>query len=334
MSASRRDRLSGWFDHQHVELDIGIRLAETGEHRAQHIIEQRVIGGHPQQARGLVVAPGDAPLEIGDVAAHAFGQRHHFLAGGGGGIAVARTLEQFGADHRLKRAEAAKHRRMIEIERRRGSHQGPGFRNAPHQAKIVPTDLIHAAKMVQFATKRKARRIFSPLGAAARRRRSLIASPRSTSGIGRHGDIFRAALIERAQKGEKIGRRLVEIAARRKVANYSRRAGKTAAEIQTRLALAQDFLRRAARLRAAHNGKPAGPAPGVCAVAPLVRQACSPEPLAARIARNAARPQQARRVVKQRDNGRFRRRPGRRRHRARRRCGRRDRPAHGPASPG
>ena len=65
----------------------------------------------------------------------------HFLAGGGGGVAVAGAFEQFGADRRLKRAEAAKNRRMIEIQRRRGPDQGAGLRNAPHQAEIVPTEI-------------------------------------------------------------------------------------------------------------------------------------------------------------------------------------------------
>ena len=110
----------------------------------------------PQQAGRLFVAARDAALEIRHVATHALGERDHFLAGGGGGIAVARALEQFGADRRLERAEAAENRRMIEIERSRRANQRAGFRNPAHQAKIVPTDPIHGPKMGFFHKKRKA----------------------------------------------------------------------------------------------------------------------------------------------------------------------------------
>ena len=44
---------------------------------------------------------------------------------------------------------------MIEIERGRRADQRTGFGNAAHQAKIVPTDLIHGPKMVQIRNKRK-----------------------------------------------------------------------------------------------------------------------------------------------------------------------------------
>src|SRR5260370_7675178 len=130
------------------------------------------------------------------------GERNHLFARRGRLVARPRSLEQSGAERVFDRAEAAAGRRMGGAERLGGAAQRTRVGDRLHEAKLVPAQgCAHCRSGFQKARRicgtcnvagNSASRIVAVYakftiqgrGAAARRRRSLIAAPSPCVGIG------------------------------------------------------------------------------------------------------------------------------------------------------
>ena len=206
VAARKVERLLG---DDEVDLDAGIGGAEAGENRRQQADRDRIDRRHPQFAARLGVAAGDAPLELQDRFGHRAGERDHLLARLGRLIAGARAFEQPRPDVVLDRRQATEHRGMIEIQRLGGADQRARVGDRLDQTEFIPVECgghgwnsafvgsrkprivcAGASRTVQENECRsrrdmRSRRQASPArGAAARRSRSLMATPSPRSGIG------------------------------------------------------------------------------------------------------------------------------------------------------
>ena len=207
-SASRRDRLSACSAMMRSTWTPGLAARKRVRIGPRRPIATEIDRRHPQLAARLGVASGDAPLELQDRFGHRAGERDHFLARLGRLIAGARAFEQPRPDVVLDRRQATEHGGMIEIQRLGGADQRARVGDRLDQSEFVPVECgghwrkrfrryaetadrmrwrkpaVQENECRSRRDMRSRRQTSFPRGAAARRSRSLMATPSPRSGIG------------------------------------------------------------------------------------------------------------------------------------------------------